>query len=1095
MNKIYTSCKKDFSCLKMLKAKFTFALFVLISALNVAQAQAPTIVETPEDISYETYGVGMTALMDWVNANGGAIIEPDEDCGPAEWTNDFNMNEFEPTCGFYTGSIDVTFTYTDACENTISYTRTATLYDDTPPSCVKPYDLTIDCSHPNFDNVIAAYVVYWGPVTDLNHPITIESSYDENNFDENGQQVIVWTFTDACGNSRQWDATLTITGDCDSELTPSVINYELSCDEDLPAEGTGVTGTTTCPDGEVTVVLDNEETTQGDCAGDYTITRTYTVSDNCNNSETVTQTITVEDNTAPVFTYIPEDADVNCTAYPDGFGTPEVSDNCSDVTLTHTDTENPYTCDADFDIIRTWTATDECGNTTTASQTITIWPDNEPPVFTYFPSDYTVTCGEDVIFGEPTVEDQCSTFTLTSEITATGACLDGYTTTQTWTAIDACGNASSQTQTITVLPEPVPPVISVTPPTNFTLSCDEETPAAGITATTTCPDGIVNIATEETVETGDCPGNRTITRTYTITDNCGNSETAVQTITYMDTTPPVFSYVPGHQDLGCNAYPDGFGEPGLGDACGDYTLTYEDILNPYVCDADFDITRVWTATDECGNVATASQTITIWPDVEAPSFTFLPSDFTINCGEDVVFGEPTIVDDCTELTITSEVTATGECPDGYTTTKTWTATDACGNTTIESQTITVLAAPVLEFSSIPAERWVACGTDYAFDEPTCSSNCDAGYTLEVEDIIEEGICSNHQIITRRWTATDACGNAAIAIQTMNIIDEIAPNFTSTPKDKTVFCNDDIVFGTPVVADLCGSVELTFEDEIFYNNCEGAAASHVRTWIASDDCGNVATFENTIHVAQDTEAPVISALANKYAVCGDALEFDTPDATDDCQLELTYNDEIIFDGCEVINVRQWTAVDGCGNTATTEQSIFTTDEAAPTFNIESQQLIMTEAQYNNWTVPTVEAYDECTNANLEGPFIYGTGTNNITYTWVALDECANKASVTIKVRTSVVTTNPGTVDIVSNGFSVFPNPTTDETVVSFKSKTTGNATITITDLTGQAVEVMNTNVVKGLNATKVNVRDLNAGAYFITVVNGTEVSTQRVIKVQ
>ena len=63
----------------------------------------------------------------------------------------------------------------------------------------------------------------------------------------------------------------------------------------------------------------------------YTITRTWTASDNCGNASSQTQTITVQDTTAPVITYCPASATVECelgSDYTALAGVATAVDNC-----------------------------------------------------------------------------------------------------------------------------------------------------------------------------------------------------------------------------------------------------------------------------------------------------------------------------------------------------------------------------------------------------------------------------------------------------------------------------------------------------------------------------------------------------------------------------------------------------------------------------------------------------------------------------------------------------------------------------------------------------------------------------------------------
>ena len=100
-------------------------------------------------------------------------------------------------------------------------------------------------------------------------------------------------------------------------------DYTAECSDEHPMDEASATDN--C--GEVTISVE-EVTTPGACAGDYTITRTFTATDDCGNATTDTQTITIVDTTGPEFTFVPSDYTAECSdEHP--MGEAEASDNLS----------------------------------------------------------------------------------------------------------------------------------------------------------------------------------------------------------------------------------------------------------------------------------------------------------------------------------------------------------------------------------------------------------------------------------------------------------------------------------------------------------------------------------------------------------------------------------------------------------------------------------------------------------------------------------------------------------------------------------------------------------------------------------------------
>src|SRR4029079_13335821 len=128
-----------------------------------------------------------------------------------------------------------------------------------------------------------------------------------------------------------------------------------------------------------------------------------------------------------------------------------------------------------------------------------------------------------------------------------------YTITRTWTVSDACGNAATPVTQLITVHDTTPPVIDA-PPVAVTVQCLADVPATvTLNATDNCG-GTLTATASDGPPVGSVPCNYTITRTWTVSDACGNAATpATQPITVHDTTPPVIDAPPVAVTVQCLA--------------------------------------------------------------------------------------------------------------------------------------------------------------------------------------------------------------------------------------------------------------------------------------------------------------------------------------------------------------------------------------------------------------------------------------------------------------------------------------------------------------------------------------------------------------
>jgi HYR domain len=185
-----------------------------------------------------------------------------------------------------------------------------------------------------------------------------------------------------------------------------------------------------------------------------------------------------------------------------------------------------------------------------------------------------------------------------------------------------------------------------------------------------------------------------VTLVWKYTDCLGRTVNCSETVTVVDTTPPVIT-CPTDKTVECGTS-WAFGTPTATDACctAAVTITNLSTVTNTTGPCQQIITRTWQATDCCSNSSTCSQTVTV-ADTTPPTITCPSNIVVFTCDTNaIVLWSILATDKCSSVTVTSTPPSGTAFQPNTTNTVTATARDACGNTS--SCTFTVaIRRPVL----------------------------------------------------------------------------------------------------------------------------------------------------------------------------------------------------------------------------------------------------------------------------------------------------------------------------------------------------------------------------------------------------------------
>jgi hypothetical protein len=471
-------------------------------------------------------------------------------------------------------------------------------------------------------------------------------------------------------------------------------------------------------------------------------------------------------------------------------------------------------------------------------------------------------------------------------------------------------------------------------------------------------------------------------------------------------------------------------------------------------------TFTYKAVDADGNLGCCDRVITI---DNAPPVVTAPAGGTVNCYDEISVdvNNAVVTGACAgyELFLTSpEVTGEFGCP-GTTYTFTYRLVETCGRVVEATQVFTEAnnAAPVVV---APADVTCSClaGITPNPDNAEVVTSCGTGSTVTVTGPQTFGpLNCNGTVYRYTYTVTDDCGRTSSDTQDFTISNG-PPVFENCPGDNWLVLNCEDYGGEAGtiavieawIASVTATTSCNFPLTVFnnfnpnnINTCVNNGYNTV-TFRATDNCGRTSFCTGT-YVVVDTEAPTITTPAQDH---WEMCNYNT-------QANLTawvqaHGGALATDGCSGGNI-SW--------------------QASP--------------------------------ANPQINCIGAMGTTTVTVQFIVTDNCGNKSNTTATFNALMAPGNDlndnGDDQINENkGLALLqnrPNPFKDETLISFNLPESTYATLTIYDVDGRTLKVVEGNYDAGYNEVGVSASELGATGvmyYRLMTDNGTITKTMLVI---
>ncbi|MBK8955441.1 MAG: hypothetical protein IPM34_07795 [Saprospiraceae bacterium] len=648
---------------------------------------------------------------------------------------------------------------------------------------------------------------------------------------------------------------------------------------------------------------------------------------------------------------------------PDITGYPtDLEDNCDTIpTLTYVDEIIPGTCPDNYTIERNWIAYDNCENTRTEIQLITIEDTTRPTIIC--PGNIvTIDCEANTSpdsTGYASSTDLCSEDVTDIEYTDNiipGTCPGDFTIERTWTATDSCDNEVSCIQTINVDPLPGPTINCPSSQTHGpcqTQSAIDAAYAAWLASATFDGGCDSEISNNGGSAPPACGGTKTVT--WTVTSSCSAPVTCTRIFSVSGSPTINLTCATNSTQAACQtqsaidaAYASWLTSASFTGGCN-AAISNNGGSAPLACGGSKTVT--WTVTSTCEPNVTCSAVFTV---TAAPviNLTCAANNNQAACQTqsaiDAAYASwlatATFTGGCNAVISNNGGSAPPAC--GGSKTVTWTVTSSCEPDVTCSAVFTVADAPMVNITCPSNNTQAACQTQAVIDAAFTSWLGSASFTGGCNAMLSNSggsappACGGSTTVT--WTVTSSCQTPVSCSAVFTVTNAPAVVLNCAANTTQAACQTQAAIDAAYSTWL-SSASFTGGCNAAITNNGGSAppacgGSKTVTWTVTSTCEPNVTCSAVFTV---TDAPVVNltcASNNTQAACQTQAAIDaaysawlaTATFTGGCNATISNDGGTAPLACGGSKTVTWTVTSSC-ETPVTCSAVFTVTNA-PVVNL-------------------------------------------------------------------------------------------------------------------------------------------------------------------